>query len=566
MRHGLHRSTAEGPAHRAGPVPVSASAEPWPLHGVAASRAIEARALATAPGGSLMQQAGEAVARWALALHPHARRVRFYCGPGGNGGDGLHAARVLRQRGLEVQALICCDPARLRAQTRAALQAAQDAGVSIGTTPAADDAWACDLNIDALTGLGPARPQGALALAVKQLRSSPAPCLSVDLPTGLDGDTGAVWDGPAVRAQATLALLTLKPGLFTASGRDHGGAVWFDSLLGRNTPQALDIDGAAPTWLAGAPDPRRLGLLRQHAHHKGSFGEVYVIGGASGMGGALLLAAHAALAAGAGRVIAVPLGDPSPMGDPTRPEIIWRAARQILDRPQSLAQATVVCGCGAGDEAAHVLPLVLSRSARAVLDADALNQIARDSALLQMLAARAHRGLATILTPHPLEAARLLGCEVAQVQADRLGAARRLCEASKATVVLKGSGTVTAHPARPALINPTGSAALAVPGSGDVLAGWMGGWCSQAARSSISSEAEASVLAHEIAWASVWAHGRAAEIDGDRVLSGDAERQAPLHTPCAPVQALRAADLIERLRQVELDLRTQAGRHRRLGP
>lgn len=446
---------------------------PWPLHDSAASRAAEAAALATTGPHVLMQRAGFAVARLALALAPHARHVAVFAGPGNNGGDGFVAARHLHAAGRRVTVQFVGDASRLPRDAAHAHAQAVAAGVAFG--PVQD----FDFAIDALLGLGTRRaPDGAIAEAITAMTATPV--LAVDLPSGLHPDTGQPLGAACVRALATLSLLTLKPGLFTAHGRDQAGRVWFDDL-------GVPATGATAE-LAGPPSPAE----RRHAQHKGSFGDVAVVGGAPGMTGAAQLAAHAALAAGAGRVYVSPLGDTFVA---QRPELMQRLRWWAL--PQATLQATtVVCGCGGGDLVRDALPPLLSSAGRLVLDADALNAIAADPALQAQLAAR---HAPTVITPHPLEAARLLGSDSAAVQADRLAAAQALAERWHCTVVLKGSGSIVASPGVRPSINPTGNALLATAGTGDVLAGWLGGgW-------------RRGEPAHDAAVRAVWQHGHAAD-------------------------------------------------------
>lgn len=488
----------------------------WPLFDSATSRRIEQQALQSAAPHALMARAGLAVARLALAVAPGARRVWIACGPGNNGGDGLIAALHLQSAGWQVEVALLGDNDRRPADAANALQQAQQAGVRLrtGLQPASDT---FDLAIDALLGLGQRRaPEGAIAAAVQGLNAGTAPVLAVDLPTGLCGDTGRLLGADVVRARHTLALLTLKPGLFTGHGRDHAGRVWLDDL------------GLAPTtdsataWLGG-PDALAAALPgRAHAQHKGSFGDVLVLGGAPGMGGAALLAAGAALTAGAGRTMLARLdGDMQP--DPQRPELMPRTPEQA-QLPDLLQRTTVVCGCGGGQRIADTLPAVLDHAARLVLDADALNAVAADADLRRRLRARADRGLPTVLTPHPLEAARLLGCSTADVQANRLAQAQALADGLQAVVVLKGSGSAIAAPGRLPQVNASGNARLGSGGSGDVLAGWLGGLWAQAGGGDGSGDGSAS--AFDVSAAAVWLHGRAAE-------------QGDLRLP------LRAADLID---------------------
>lgn len=482
-----------------------------PLHGVTASRAIERQAQAALPAHTLMRRAGLAVARLGLAVAPHAGRVWITCGPGNNGGDGLEAAITLRQAGREVRVTLIGDAAALPPDAADAMQRAQAAGVEIGDA-GAPPLQAHDLAIDALLGLGASRaPQALLAATIVELNALPCPVLAVDVPSGLNSQTGQPLGEACIRAAHTVALLTLKPGLFTGQGRDLAGEVWFDDLGADGSTQAPDA------WLTGVDAAKSIHKRRLHAQHKGSFGDLAVVGGAPGMTGAALLAARAAHAAGAGRVY-VDLLDAEGAAltlDVARPELMFRHA-WWQGAPAVIAAATVVCGCGGGDAVRAALPRLLGLATRLVLDADALNAIASDEALQTQLSARVARGHATVLTPHPLEAARLLGSTAREVQADRLQAAKTLADRFGCVVLLKGSGSIIAAPGHAPNTNPTGNASLATAGTGDVLAGWLGGLWAQ------SGHAD---TACQIAAAATYAHGAAADAAG--------------------VSPLRAADLIE---------------------
>jgi ADP-dependent NAD(P)H-hydrate dehydratase / NAD(P)H-hydrate epimerase len=461
------------------------SAHGHALFGVAATRRIEHRAAALLPPFTLMQRAGFSVARLSLALAPHAKSIWVACGPGNNGGDGFQAAMHLQRWGKNVT-VTCIEPGPngLPPDAAVARKNALAAGVNFAAQPPED----FDFCIDALLGLGgsgalrEARPGTRLMRDwLEAMHTSAAPRLAVDVPSGLDCDTGvpgsassAINSGAArariysSKAIFTLSLLTLKPGLFTAHGRDAAGDVWFDDL-------GVSTKDEQPTAnLLGADDATPVGRsLARHDSHKGVFGDVAVVGGQSAgsshMVGAALLAARAALHAGAGRVFVALLGEGGLHVDVVQPELMFRSV-DALD----LENCTVVCGCGGGSAVQAVLPKVLSAAPRLVLDADALNAIAADPALAQLLKARALHGHSTVLTPHPLEAARLLGTTAAQVQLDRLQAAHQLAGMYGAVVVLKGSGTVVAAPGRTSCINHSGNAALATAGTGDVLAGMVG--------------------------------------------------------------------------------------------
>ncbi|MGN6529790.1 MAG: NAD(P)H-hydrate dehydratase [Burkholderiaceae bacterium] len=503
------------------------------LFDAATTRRIEARAAAALPPHELMARAGRALARLARACAPHARRAWIACGPGNNGGDGLVLATHLHAAGVAVVASLVGHRADrpLPDDAAWALAQARAAGVAIvDGLPDAAALAAMDLRVDALLGVGQSRaPEGPLAAAIAALNAAGGTLLAVDLPTGLSGDTGATLGDAVVRADHTLVLLTAKPGLFTGDGREHGGALWFDDL--GVEPGA----GEAPVaTVAGASTAARRHARRGQVANKGSFGDVHVAGGAAGMVGATLLAGHAASLAGAGRVLvhghASDPGGPLPV-DVRHPELMLRPAAELEPSLRGNARATVVAGCGGGDEAAAQLPGLLAHAARLVLDADALNAIARDEALRAQLRHRGERGAPTILTPHPLEAARLLGASAAEVQADRLAAARRLAADCRAVVVLKGSGTVVAAPDGRLSINPTGDARLATAGTGDVLAGWIGGlWSAQPradAGDAVAARQQAegaNELAREVAVAAAFVHGRAcAFAPGDRrpIVAGE---------------------------------------------
>ena len=486
-----------------------------PLYDIGGTRAAEQQAALALPPHTLMQRAGLAVAKLTLALAPHARCIWIACGPGNNGGDGFEAARHLHQWGKTVVLTWTGLPpgkTSLPPDAQASRDRALKAGVRMADQPPPN----FDFCIDALLGIGAMldadRPGTAHMLQwLDLMQTSQMPVLAIDIPTGLNADTGhstysgasKVIAGSARHTGATglftLTLLTLKPGLFTAQGRDCAGEVWFDDL----GVDGLNNDLVPPcAWLLGsdriAPSPR---AMAAHASHKGSFGDVAILGGestpSSQMAGAALLAARAALHTGAGRVFVALLGAPgqAPISvDLAQPELMFRSP-QALD----LKRQVVVCGCGGGDAVKTVLANVLSTAPRLVLDADALNAVAADSQLQILLRARHGRGYSTVLTPHPLEAARLASLSTCAVQKNRLKVAEQLAEHYLSVVVLKGSGTVIASPGQISCINASGNALLATAGTGDVLAGMLGAW--------LASGADA----FKAACAAVFTHGRLAD-------------------------------------------------------
>jgi ADP-dependent NAD(P)H-hydrate dehydratase / NAD(P)H-hydrate epimerase len=382
---------------------------------------------------------------------------------------------------------------------RWALGVARAAGVTISAEPPASFdgyGWL----VDGMFGIGLARPLEGVFAQVAELLSERSRdsgrVLALDVPSGLDSDTGnAVGPGTLVTATETITFIGAKPGLYTASGRDFAGAV---SLA----PIGLDVDMNA----AAAPGPVRLNApalftrcfpARSNATHKGTFGSLAVVGGDAGMCGAPILAARAALYTGAGKVHVAFIGASGPAYDPPHPELMLHAADTLrLDAMDALA-----IGCGMGDtrRAAELLDRALRLDVPKLIDADALNLVARDAALAAEVAARGTAGDVCVLTPHPLEAARLLGCDAATIQKDRLAAARALAARFSSVIVLKGAGTVIAAPDGRVAINPTGSAALATGGTGDVLGGIIGALLAQR------------LPRYEAALAGVYLHGLAAD-------------------------------------------------------
>jgi hydroxyethylthiazole kinase-like uncharacterized protein yjeF len=373
--------------------------------------------------------------------------VLILAGPGNNGGDARVMAHVLQQRGIAV--------------------------VLVGPGDRVPDGK-YGLIVDGLFGIGLGRPiTGAYADLIGRINTFPGPVLALDIPSGLDGDTGRV-QGVAVRATHTLSFIGGKPGLYTLDGPDHCGEVSVVDL-------GLRLD-QFPGALLAIDDFRECLTPRKSNSHKGSYGSLAVIGGAAGMTGAALLAARAGLNLGAGRIF---VGLLQALGvDPLQPELMLRSP------DEALAQATTAVvgpGLGASDAAVEILRRALSLKPGTdfplLLDADALNLLAAHP----VLAARvARRSQATLITPHPAEAARLLASTTDAVQADRVGAALELAQRFKAHVALKGCGTVVAHPDGRWRINTTGNPGLASGGSGDVLSGMAGallaqGWPAAAA-------------------------------------------------------------------------------------
>jgi len=525
------------------------------------------------PAGTLMQRAGMAAARViadrlrappltrevsdaATSAHASARtggptstlantrpgvstrsRIVVLAGPGSNGGDGRITAQTLRELGFTVVVYGEEDLADLVERERD-----RERPVAI---------------VDALFGIGLTRPLvGSWAQAVQWVQGHDRATwkVALDVPSGLNADTGATIGEHAMAVDLTVTFLADKPGLHTGRGRDLAGEVVVEDLGAPALGLSLPALGRA-TLLELAPcQAIAQGLRRGHDCHKGHFGTAIVIGGARGMSGAAMLAARAALHAGAGRVV---VGFPERVVAPFDaqfPELMLQDLSSALERSERGAIA-VGPGLGVGSEAASALGAVLARSieraSALVLDADALTLVAHHPELKQALLARsrAHPNQVPILTPHPLEAARLLGAlpasqeadadaqpwSAAKVQGDRVGAALMLARGLHCVVVLKGAGTVIASPDEQAWIAPVGNAALAMGGTGDLLTGLLCGLLAQHRRPG-EPTLERTLLA-------VWCHGCSASAwtaQGHEPIGATSAELLPLMR--AQLHALMALD------------------------
>ncbi|HWU83596.1 MAG TPA: NAD(P)H-hydrate dehydratase [Methylophilaceae bacterium] len=417
----------------------------------------------------LMEMAGLAIVKKVRELVPYEQaQILIIAGPGNNGGDALVAARLLRER-YHVTVLFHGDKSRLPADAANAYEAWLSCGGKI-EKHIPDHDWA--LVIDGLFGVGLSRPlDWRVAKLIEQINAMNVMVLSIDLPSGICANTGRVLGTTAIRATHTLTLIGLKPGLFTLDGPDHAGQVSLDTLWIESGIHA-EAAGQLLTREAFARAlPRRLKNV-----NKGDFGDVAVIGGADHMVGAALLAARAALMMGAGKVYLGLMTRCAPALDMRQPELMLRPVPELLQQA-GLDMLVVGPGLGQADDAKKLLQAVLTHSATLLLDADALNLIAGSATLKKKLRQREQPA---IITPHPGEAARLLGCSTADIQADRVASALRLARELHVVTVLKGCGTLVATPSDVSgnaqwFINASGNPGMAAAGLGDVLAGLIGG-------------------------------------------------------------------------------------------
>lgn len=470
-------------------------------------------------GYDLMVRAGRAAFRLLRLRWPYARRIAVYCGGGNNGGDGLVVARLAREAGFAVDLGLAGDPDRLKGAAREAWRAWVDVDGAAAPLDAVDPA-AADVIVDALLGTGLDRAvRGAIGAAIEAINHAAMPTLALDIPSGLQADTGAVM-GVAIRADATITFIGHKRGLFTAAGPDCTGAVFSDDL---DVPAAVYADDdPAIEVITRAMVARTLPRHRPTAH-KGDRGRVLVVGGDHGYGGAARLAAEAALRVGAGLITVATRSVHAPALAAARPELMARGIEDpAAELPALVATADVVVagpGLGAGDWGRAALAALRQASpGRVLLDADALNLAATEDALAPT---------PTVVTPHPGEAARLLGLETRAVQADRFAALDGLIDRCGCTVVLKGAGTLVGTTGHDPALLPGARPELGVGGTGDVLSGLIAGLLSQG------------LTGHDAACTGVWLHAGAAMSAAGR----EASSGSPIPSELAQAVATLAAIL-----------------------
>ncbi|QJP07442.1 NAD(P)H-hydrate dehydratase [Pseudomonas multiresinivorans] len=482
---------------------------PLNLYSAQQVRDLDARLIAAGtPGFELMRRAAHAAWRALRRQWPDAGEITVLAGHGNNAGDGYLIAALALRAGWRVRVLAVGDASRLSGDAASAHGEARAVGVDIEAW--SDRAELRGVLVDALlgTGLG-GEVREPYASAIAAINASSLPVLAVDIPSGLSTDTGQVL-GCAVDADLTVTFIGLKLGLFTAQGPDQCGELVFDGL---DADPALLPESSLARRLA----PASLSLLatRPKAAHKGLFGHVLVVGGDTGMGGAVLLAAESALRCGAGLVSLATRVAHVPAALARRPELMARGVSSSAELLRLAERADVlVIGPGVGRDAwgRLLVSAAASLERRQVWDADALNLLAEGRV--------ARPSGDWVITPHPAEAARLLGISTAEVQADRPRAALALAQRYQAVVVLKGVGSLIASPDGRLALCDHGHPAMAGAGLGDVLSGILGGLLAQG------------LPAFDAACLAVWLHARAGESLG------------------AQGRGLAAADLIPAVRQL----------------
>jgi ADP-dependent NAD(P)H-hydrate dehydratase / NAD(P)H-hydrate epimerase len=479
------------------------------LYSTAQVRALDAYAIEQlgVAGYMLMKRAGEAALRYLRTRFPVAHRIVIVCGGGNNGGDGYVLARFAQAAGLTVTTLAATAPEMLRGDARQAFEDLRASGAAVQAY-ARQRLAEGEVIVDALLGTGlrgPAREE--TARVIRDINSSGRPVLALDVPSGLDSDTGVPL-GETVRADCTVTFVGLKTGLYLGDGPEFAGTVFFDDL---------EIDPAA----AGAPHARVERIVdaaiqqalprRARSSHKGDFGRVLLVGGGVGMPGAIRLAGEACLRVGAGLVTVAVAPQNVPAIAAGRPELICLPLADAEALTEAAGKADVIAigpGLGRAPWARGALERVLRADRPLVVDADALNLIAESQG-----PARGN----WILTPHPGEAARLLGVPTSEIQRDRLDALERLVARYEGIVVLKGAGTLVGAPGRTPALCERGNPGMATAGMGDVLTGTIAGILAQCRDAWLA--ARVGVLVHAMA-------GDAAARAGERgLLAGDLARE-----------------------------------------
>jgi NAD(P)H-hydrate epimerase len=478
---------------------------PYAVYSAAQVREIDRLAIERdgVPSYELMCRAGAAALRVLRQRWPAARTVHVYCGAGNNAGDGFVLARLAQAAGLTVRVVILVPTEKLRGDASRAATDCHAAGISFEPFDAAQGGVqfgaAQGVLVDALLGTGLARAvEGPFAAGVELLNRARLPVLALDVPSGLDADTG--WPrGVAVRATVTVTFVGLKQGLFLGEGCEYTGDLEFADL---DLPPTLAAAQSPPLERLGIEDLRRALPRRARTQHKGSSGRLLLVGGAPGMAGAIRLAAEAALRTGAGLVYVGTHPDNVATIMAGRPEIMCRGLGTVadLDALIALADAAVLGpGLGLSEWARPLWRRLLGAELPLIVDADALNLLAAEPLV------RRH----WLVTPHPGEAARLLGISSADIQRDRYGAVRELARRYGAVAVLKGACSLVASPEPPVptWVCDRGNPGMATAGMGDVLSGVLGALVVQTG--DLLEAARAGVLLHALA-------GDAAALAGER--------------------------------------------------
>lgn len=485
---------------------------PVNLYTAAQVRELDRVAIAefSVPGVTLMERAGAACFAQLRTRWPAAREIGVLCGIGNNGGDGFVIARLAHEAGLIVDVRLVGERDKIGGDALQALRRLEACGVRV-LSFAPGRALRGEVWVDALFGIGlNAEVSGAPRAAIEALNAGGMPVLSVDLPSGLNADTGCPL-GIAVNAAATVTFIGMKQGLLTADAADYCGELMFDDL---GVPS--EVAARVPAQTARiTPDQFGAFLAKRACNtHKGAFGHVLIIGGETGMSGAARMAGEAAARVGAGCVSVATRAAHAPLLSVARPELMCHPVEHAAQLRPLIERASVVAigpGLGQGEWGREMFAQALQCSLPLVIDADALNLLAHDPVIRPN----------SVITPHPGEAARLLNMRSVDVQFDRFAAVAALQERFGGVVVLKGAGTLVAAPGHGVQLCAAGNPGMASGGMGDVLTGVIAGFIAQG------------LAVVDAAALGVWVHATA----GDRAAQ-------------AGERGLLASDVLEQLRAV----------------
>jgi hydroxyethylthiazole kinase-like uncharacterized protein yjeF len=484
---------------------------PTVLYSAAQVRALDAYAIEQqgVPGYTLMKRAGEAALRYMRSRWPTAYRIVIVCGGGNNGGDGYVLGRFAQAAGLTVTVLSATPVSALKGDAQTAYNDCLASGARI--LPFSPELLQeGEVIVDALLGTGlRSAVRGDLVAVVQAINAAGRRVFALDVPSGLDSDTG-IAHGEAVRADSTVSFVGLKTGLVIGDGPEFAGSLYFDDL------EVTPPSPAAPfaPRLERILESEILEALprRRRAAHKGDFGRVLIVGSGPSMPGATRLAGEACMRVGAGLVTVAVAPENVAAIASGRPELICLPLREAEDLHEAIERAQVIAvgpGLGRTSWAREVLDTVLTSGKPLVVDADALNLVAEGAGRVKLRNC--------VLTPHPGEAARLLGAETEDVQRDRLAALSSLVERYEATVVLKGAGTLVGAPGRTPAVCERGNPGMASAGMGDVLTGAVAGILAQSRDPWLA--ARVGVLVHAMA-------GDAVARTGERgLLASDVARE-----------------------------------------
>ena len=467
------------------------------LYTAAQTRELDRLAIEEAgmPGYNLMKKAGASAFHFIMSVWPNTKSFTIVCGTGNNGGDGYVIAKLAKIRGMNVSVIQLGDVSKCSGDSLTARRDLELEGIRVERFDNQDFSTA-DVIVDSMLGTGLQRDvDGDWRVAIESINESPANIASIDIPSGLNADTGLI-QGVAINADISITFIGRKQGMYTADGCSKSGSIKFDSL---SIPQEVHDKVEPSAYLLEKLAPEII-KPREKNSHKGIYGNIVMIGGAPGMNGAILLSATAALRAGCGLVTVLTHPQHASFLNLTQPEIMCRGIGSAVELEKYVSSADLIVigpGLGTDEWGKDLLNAAINTHKSLVIDADALKN-------LDGFKSEKNNW---VLTPHPGEAAQLLACSVSEIQQNRFLAAKKISEKYNAVCILKGAGTII-HNNGSTYVCPFGNPGMATAGMGDVLSGILGTLLAQ--NSSLIDAANNAVMLHALA--------------GDRVALEDGEK------------------------------------------